>query len=172
MRPIQLFATALILSAVGVIQFLVALDAQGQEIPRDEYLRHIPLEYPKIVRQTKANAEMNLFGDITDPNQDVDPVDGINDHRHKVLLALAERFAPYLVLNSTMIPMDFRLFMEREEAFLLFVDTWNVSMNPPEFVNSETINWQALARPISEAGSRISDADLLRRSTAFLTESV
>ena len=159
MRLIQLLATALVLSAVGVVQLLVGFDAQGQEIPRDEYLRYLPLEYPTIVRQTEASVEMNLFGDITDPNQDVDPVDGINDHRHKVLLALAERFAPYLVLNSTMIPMDFRLFMEREEAFLLFVDTWNVSRNPPEFVSSETINWQALAHSTSEVRSPVPDAD-------------
>ena len=99
-----IFATALVFGTVGFVQLLVGLDAQGQEIPRAEYLRYIPLKYPPIVRQTEASVEMNLFGDITDPDQDVDPVDGINDHRHKVLLDLAVRFAPYLVLNSTMIP--------------------------------------------------------------------
>ena len=143
---------------------MVGLDAQGEEIPRDEYLRYIPLKYPTIVRQTDASVEMNLFGDTTDSEyQDVDPVDGIDDHRHGVLLDLAVRFAPYLVLNSTMIPMDFRLFMEREETFLLFVDTWNVSRNPPEVVNSETINWQALVCRTSEVGFRVPDADISDR---------
>ena len=171
MRLIQLFATALVLSTVGVVQLLVGLDAQGEEIRRDEYLRYIPLKYPTIVRQTEGNVEMSLFGDTTDPEyQDTDPVDGIDDHRHAVLLDLAVRFAPYLVLNSTMIPMDFRLFMEREEAFLLFVDTWNVSRNPPEVVSSETIKWQALARPTSEVGSRVSDADISDRRLLSLLE--
>lgn len=160
MKLIQRFATALVLSTVGVVQLWVGFDAQGQEIPRDEYLRYIPLEYPKIVRQTEASVEMSLFGDTADPEyRDVDPVDGIDDRRHKVLLKLAVRFAPYLVLNSTMIPMDFRLFMEREEAFRLFVDRWNVSINPPKLVGSEEIDWLALAPPTS-AGSRAVHADI------------
>ena len=117
MKLIQQFVTAIILATITVVQFLVVPDAQGQEIPRDEYLRYIPLEYPTIVRQTEASVEMDLFGDMDDPEyRDTDPVDGIDDRRHKVLLDLAVRFAPYLVLNSTMIPMDFRLFMERERS--------------------------------------------------------
>ena len=164
MRSAQPFATALVLTAVGIVYLFVGFDVQSQEIPRDEYLRYIPLKYPTIVRQTEASDEMDLFGDTTDPEyQDTDPVDGIDDHRHGVLLDLAVRFAPYLVLNSTMIPMDFRLFMKREETFLLFVDTWNVSRNPPEVVSSETINWQVLARPTSEVGSRVPDADISDR---------
>ena len=42
---------------------------------------------------------------------------------------------------------------------MLFVDTWNVSRNSPEFVSSETINWQALGGPTSEMGSRAVGAD-------------
>ena len=154
MRQIQPFVNVLILGIVGIVQLLVGLDVQGQEIPRDEYLRYIPLEYPKIVRQTEANAELHLFGNTEDPEyQDTDPVDGIDDRRHEVLLDLAVEFAPYLVLNSTMIPMDFRLFMEREKAFRLFVDRWNVSINPPKLIGSQEIDWHALSRPTSEAES-------------------
>ena len=133
---------------------------QGQEIPRDEYLRYLSLKSPEIVRQTEANAELHLFGNTEDPAyQDTDPVDGIDDRRHKVLLALAVEFAPYLVLNSTMIPMDFRLFMEREEAFLLSVDRWDVSKYPPKLVGVETIDWHLLPPPISEAGYQGARAD-------------
>lgn len=128
MRRIQPFVNVLILAIVGVVSLLVVLDAQGQEIPRDEYLRYLSLKSPEIVRQTEANAELHIFGNTADPAyQDTSPVDGIDDSRHKVLLALAVEFAPYLVLNSTMIPMDFRLFMERDEAFLLSVGRWDVS---------------------------------------------
>ena len=160
MRLIQPFVNVLILFTVGVVPLLVVLNVQGQEIPRDEYLRYIPLKYPKIVRQTEANAKLHLFGDMKDPEyQDTDPVDGIDDRRHKVLLNLAVRFAPYLVLNSTMIPMDFRLFMERDEAFRLFVDRWNVSINPPRLIGSQEIDWHTLSRSVSEAGSQVSYAN-------------
>ena len=155
MRSTQPFATALILVAVGVVYLFVGFDVQSQEVPRDEYLKYIPLKYPTIVRQTKASVEVNLFGDT---NQDTDPVDGIDDHRHKVLLDLAVRFAPYLVLNSTLIPMDFRLFMEREDSFPLFVDSWDVSRYIPRRVRSEEIDWQSLSRSTSEAGSQVPNA--------------
>ena len=161
MKKIQLFVNMLILVIVGVVPLLVGLDVQGQEIPRDEYLRHLSLKPPEIVRQTNANTELHLFGNAEDPEnyEDTDPVDGIDDRRHEVLLDLAVEFAPYLVLNSTMIPMDFRLFMAREEVFLLSVDKWNVSKYPPELVDVETIQWPTLSPPTSEAGSQESCAD-------------
>ena len=160
MRSAQPFATALVLTAVGVVYLFVGFDVQSQEIPRDEYLQYIPLKYPTIVRQTKANVEMDLFGAMENrAYQDTDPVDGIDDHRHKVLLDLAVRFAPYLVLNSTLIPMDFRLFMECEEGLPLYVDTWNVSRNPPKLVDCKKIKWQDLFRSTSEAGSQVANAD-------------
>lgn len=160
MRLIQPFVNALILVIVGVVSLLIGLDVQGQEIPRDEYLRYLSLKSPEIVRQTEANAELHLFGNTEDPAyQDTNPVDGIDDRRHKVLLALAVEFAPYLVLNSTMIPMDFRLFTERDEAFLLSVDRWDVSKYPPKLVGVETIDWHLLPPPISEAGYQGARAD-------------
>ena len=171
MRQIHPFLNVLILSIVGVVLLWVGLDAQGQEIPRDEYLRYLSLKSPEIVRQTKANADLHLFGNMDDPDyQDTNPVDGIDDRRHEVLLDLAVEFAPYLVLNSTMIPMDFRLFMEREEAFLLSVDRWDVSKYPPKLVDVETIGWHLLPPPPSEAGSRASRADSQDRHLLALLE--
>ena len=168
-RQIQPFVNVLILAIVGVVPLLVGLDAQGQEIHRDKYLRYIPLKTPEIVGQTKANAELHLFGNIKDPGyQDTDPMDGIDDRRHEVLLELAVEFAPYLVLNSTMIPMDFRLFMVREETFLLSIDLWNVSIYPLKRVGSEMIDWHVLPPPASETGFRESRADREDRRLRFL----
>ena len=159
----------LILAIVGVVLLLIGLDVQGQEIPRDEYLQYLSLKSPEIVRQTEANAELHIFGNTEDPEyQDTCPMDGIDDRRHKVLLALAVEFAPYLVLNSTMIPMDFRLFMERDEAFLLSVDRWDVSKYPPKLVGVETIDWHLLPPPISEAGYQGARADREDRHLRFL----
>ena len=161
-----------ILAIVGVVLLLVGLNAQGQEIRRDEYLQHIPLKHPKIVRQTEASDELHLFGNAEDLEgyKDAAPVDGIDDRRRKVLLDLAVEFAPYLVLNSTMIPMDFRLFMEREEVFLLSVDRWNVSISPPKHVGSETIDWHVLPPRTSAVGSRESRADIEDRRLLSLLE--
>ena len=171
MRQIQPFVNVLILAIVGVVQLLVGLDVQGQEIPRDEYLRYIPLEYPKIVRQTDANAKLHLFGNTEDPEyQDTNPVDGIDDRRHKVLLDLARQFSPLLVLNSTMVPMDFRLFMEHEKVCFLSIDKWNISSEPPKRVGSETINWQLILQPTSESGFRTSVADIEDRRLLCLLE--
>lgn len=143
MRRIQPFSTVFVFAIVGGVQLLGGLDVQGQEIPRDKYLQHLPLKYPTIVGQTKASVKMDLFGSPPGSEyRDMD-LDGIDDCRHKVLLDLAVRFAPYLVLNSTLIPMDFRLFMEREEPFLLFVDTWDISGDPVEHVRCEKIDWNA-----------------------------
>ena len=171
MRRIQPFVNVLILAIVGVVSLLVVLDVHGQEIPRDEYLRYLSLKSPEIVRQTEANAELHIFGNTKDPEyQDTGPMDGIDDRRHKVLLALAVEFAPYLVLNSTMIPMDFRLFMERDEAFLLSVDRWDVSKYPPKLVGVETIDWHLLPPPTSEAGYRAARADREDRRLRFLLD--
>ena len=171
MRRIQPFVNVLILAIVGVVSLVVVLDGQGQEIPRDEYLRYLPLKYPKLVRQTEANAKLHLFGNTKHSGyQDTNPVDGIDDRRHKVLLDLARQFSPLLVLNSTLVPMDFRLFMEHEEAFLLSIDKWNISSEPPKRVGSETINWQLILHPTSESGFRTSAADIEDRRLLCLLE--
>ena len=161
MRRFQPFVNVLTLVIVGVVTLLVGLDVQGQEIPRDEYLRYLPLKYPKIVCQTDASAELHLFGNMKDPEyQDTDPVDGIDDRRNKVLLDLARQFSPLLVLNSTLVPMDFRLFMEHEKVCFLSIDKWNISSESPKRVGSETINWQLILHPTSASGSRTAAADI------------
>ena len=86
MRLIRPFVNVLILAIVGVVPLLVGLDVQGQEIPRDKYLQYLPLKSPAIVRQTEASDELHLFGNTEDSEyKDIDPVDGIDDRRHKVL---------------------------------------------------------------------------------------
>lgn len=73
----------------------------AQVIPRDEYISYLPLHHAKLVEQATASAELNLFGDKSDPNyRDVNPVDGIDDRRFEILEKIAVRFAPYLVQNT------------------------------------------------------------------------
>lgn len=81
--------------------------AEAQEIPRDEYLRFVPLQYPRAASQTEANRRFDLFGDRDHPDYvDRDPVDGIDDRRGERLEALALRFAPYMVRNTTSVPRE------------------------------------------------------------------
>ncbi|UCC47621.1 MAG: hypothetical protein JSV41_08980, partial [Gemmatimonadota bacterium] len=118
---------------------------QAQAIPRDEYLKYIPLEYPSMVRQTKASAAFNLYGDMADPGyRDVAPADGIDDRGHQVLLDLSVRFAPYMVMNTTAIPMSWRRFMEQGAPFPLYVDTWDVSGAKPELIGTDEIDLASL----------------------------
>ena len=83
-----------------------------QAIPRDEYLNYLQLEYPRIVEQTGASAELYLYGNKSDTDYiDVNPVDGIDDERFKVLKRMALEFAPYLVQNTTTVPIDIKAFI-------------------------------------------------------------
>jgi hypothetical protein len=122
--------------------FINSTSLNGQAIPKEEYLEYVPLEYPRLIEQSPASVELHLYGDKNDPNyRDVEPVDGIDDHRHEILHEIALRFAPYLVQNTTSVPMDFKAFMEGRSAFPLYIDTWDVSKADPELVKTETIDF-------------------------------
>lgn len=126
---------------------LTVASATAREIPRDEYLDYVPLQYPKLVRQTDANVRLHLFGDREDPGwRDEDPRDGIDDRRNQVFQALALRFAPYMVLNTTSVPMDFRRFMDDRSSFRLFVDTWKLGGPDSELVSSMSLDWTNLGK--------------------------
>lgn len=121
--------------------------ARGQEIPRDEYLRQLPLSMPRLVPGPAATAELDLFGDPDDPAyRDVDPVDGIDDRRGRVLVELAVAFAPFLVQNTTDIPTNFEQYIRNRTSFPLFVDTWEISGEEPELVASKGVNLAVLGR--------------------------
>jgi len=112
---------------------------------QEEYIRFFPLSYPKIIKQTDASKMFALYGDTTDLGyQDVNPIDGIDDRRFKILQKIAVRFAPYLVQNTSAIPMDFKLFSKGRTGFPLYIDTWDVSKEKAELVQSQTINFVTL----------------------------
>ena len=136
-KPIPLSVCLLLLA--GAFQRVGA-----QEIPRAEYLSYMPLEVPRIIRQTPASERLQLYGDRDSPGyRDVDPVDGIDDRRHDVLQALATRFAPFLVQNTEAVPMDLKLFGEGR-PFPLYIDTWNTATGV-ELVGEESIDWLNVA---------------------------
>jgi hypothetical protein len=121
--------------------------ATAQEIPKSEYIEYEPLASPRIVGQTRASAAWHLFGDPADSTyRDVSPRDGIDDKRHDLLLGLAVRFAPYMVRNTTNIPMDFKGFITRRPSFPLYVDTWDVATARGHLLRTDIVDFAALAR--------------------------
>ena len=117
----------------------VPISSEAQQIPRAEYLRYVPLEVPRIIRQTPASDRLHLYGDLDDPDYiDIAPVDGIDDRRHRTLQDLAVRFAPFLVQNSEGMPMDHKQVWGG--AYPLYVDDWNTAM-ALDLIREETVNW-------------------------------
>lgn len=121
----------------------------AQEIPKNEYLSHLSLKYPRLVRQVEANRTFAIYGDNSAPSyRDVEPRDGIDDKRGLLLRQLGKRFSPYLVLNTTEVPLDFKHFMDKQGAFKLHIDTWNLAESPKDIIQEETIDFNALlAKP-------------------------
>lgn len=113
----------------------------AQEIPRDRYLRFVPLLQPRLTSQTEASRELHLYGDRADPSyRDREPVDGIDDRRGERLLALAARFSPLFVRNTTHRPIAFEGFIRRGPAFPLHIDTWELHRGGWTRVGSRTID--------------------------------
>jgi hypothetical protein len=131
-------------AALMLISLAVTMPAAAQ-IPRDEYLRYVPLTYPRIIRQTEASARFHLYGDAGDPSyRDADPKDGIDDGRAKWLNTLATRFAPIMIRNTPQFPMDFRVFYDRD-SFSIFMERWDVARATFSLLDSQQVDLATLA---------------------------
>ncbi len=132
------------LGAVLSIALVHAVPA-GAQIPQDEYLRYLQLQYPTIVRQTEASERLHLYGDRAAPGyRDESPRDGIDDARGARLVQLLTRFAPIMVLNSSQFPIDFRTFYGRD-AFPLSIDRWDISRHEYMLTGSTSVDMARLA---------------------------
>lgn len=134
---------------------------EAQQYPREEYLRFVPLEVPRIIRQTPASERLHLYGDLEAPDYvDVDPMDGVDDRRHRVLEELAVRFAPFLVQNSEGIPMD-HAEVWGGQPYPLNVDTWNTAMGL-DLIRQENVHWmEGAADPCTDLNPTSDDCRLL-----------
>jgi len=139
-RPSPCPLPALLLAA------LAAAPAQGQAVPRDRYLGYLPLDLPPVVRQTEASAAFTLYGDAKAPGyRDAEPRDGVDDARGRRLTALAARFGPLMVLNTSQAPLDFRRILQEHGGTILNVDTWNLLGQPATLVRTETVDLDEVA---------------------------
>ena len=147
--------------SIFLILLVTGIDHQllGQAVPREDYLQYLPLEYMRIIEQTRASVDLQIYGDPNDPAyQDTDPLNGIDDRRDRVLQKMAVRFAPYLIQNTTSAPIDFRVFMEGRSAFPLYIDTWNIAAPKPELVGTDLIDFASLGESDCRPGEMISDS--------------
>jgi hypothetical protein len=134
--------SALILALISLLAVCTDRSVLGQaHSTQKSYIGQVPLEYPRLVRQTDASLKLHLFGDREAPGyRDTSPVDGIDDSLGRVLHDLAVRFAPIMVQHTVAIPMDFRLWTEGSRTFPLHVDTWEVSQHDAELISAEAID--------------------------------
>ena len=111
----RIFAGAVVLLALGLGMETAPLAAQ--DIPQDEYLNYMPLDYRRIVRQTDASAAFHLYGNRDDPDfRDENPRDGVDDARGRLFHELGVRF----VLNMN------RAGSKRDLAFPLPIKHFHV----------------------------------------------
>ncbi len=144
-----------LLLAALVLPGLLPQRLDAQPIPKEDYIQYLPLSYAQIKRQADATAALTLYGDPDDPAyRDVEPLDGIDDQRHDVLMDLAVRFAPYMVQNTTAIPMDHKKFFEQSARFPLYVDTWDIFPEKPAILSTDAIDFVALATDSCEMSAR------------------
>jgi hypothetical protein len=140
----------------------------AEKINRTNYIRFLPIQYPRIIKQTPASARFKLFGDNTSSNyKDTSPADGIDDNRHKRLMDLSLQFSPIMIQNTFAVPMDFKKFMNLQSSFPLIVDTWDISKENAELKNTETINWPELGEPCLKREFEKDDCKLLKLLDKF-----
>jgi hypothetical protein len=101
--------------------FALTAYAYCESIGRYDYIKYLPPTEPKFVLQARASEEVRLFGD---PENDLSPVDGIDDTRAARLLELSRHFSPLMFRNTPYSrPVDFRKILESNPR--LYVDRWN-----------------------------------------------
>jgi hypothetical protein len=133
---------------------------QSQPIPRDEYIRFVPLEVPRVIRATPTSERLHLYGNPDDPDyRDVSPLDGMDDRRFEILEDLSIRFAPFLVQNTWGAPMDINMFRDDGMAMRLNVDTWNLMTRPKSLSSTEEVPFFPVA-PVPCTGPVDIDMDL------------
>jgi hypothetical protein len=121
------------------------LPSGGHHIPPQAYLQYVPLEIPRLVRATAETELVHLWGDRAAPGYvDEAPRDGIDDARGRVLLALAVRFSPYMVRNTSNVPMDWKRFVTQTRSFPLHVDRWELATTPVQLVRREEVDLRSL----------------------------
>ncbi len=128
-----------------VLSLALAAPLGAQAIGRDDYLRYLPLGEYQIIGQSAATDALHLFGDRAAPGyRDEAPRNGIDDGRDRLLAALARRFAPIMVRNTTSGPMFHEQFIANNPSWPLYVDTWEAGGPVPALRRSEAIDFRRL----------------------------
>jgi len=128
---------------------------------KQEYFGFVPLSYPRIVRQTEADSFLQLYGDRQAKGyRDEVPKDGIDDERGRLLQALGVRFAPYLIRNTSNVPMDLQKTQQISGYGTLTIDRWDIHAGA-KLTGTETVDFMKLASEPCPAGA-ISRDSLLK----------
>lgn len=131
---------------LGLTLLFPGIGLHAQEMDKPSYYGFIPLSYTRPVEQSGASSELMLFGDKSAWGYvDVNPKDGIDDRRGQNLHNLSVRFAPYLVLNTTNHPKDWKQFWNQGSSWPLYVDVWNTASEGGDLVREDQVDFLKLA---------------------------
>ncbi|AKU94622.1 hypothetical protein AKJ09_01286 [Labilithrix luteola] len=158
----------LVTLAAGLSTLATTCRAEAQHVPRETYLRYVPIGYPSIVRATPETERFGLY-DTSGVSEyvDVNPKNGIEDRRDAWLLALSVRFSPFMVRNTTSVPMDWKRFIRSQRDFPLTIDTWNVARSPATLTATNTIDFKRLDQGTCADDETSDDCALERLSQRF-----
>ena len=156
---------------VAVLALAVfAREAYGQ-VSRKSYYEQVP-PAPKLVGQTRASAELHLYGDRSLPGYtDVAPADGIDDRRAIRLSDIAERFSPILRRNNFSVPRDFRSI--EGMRLVMHADQWVDG----ELRHADSVDLRCCSSPVDTSlpdsgGAAIDDVKLVALLKTFDPRSV
>src|SRR5438067_233448 len=129
----------------ALLQSIPTHRADGQAIPKPDYVTYLPRDIALPVQATAGNQLFHLFGDSTTPGyRDEAPRDGVDDARALWLRGIAVRFAPWMVRKSVDFPLNFRPFIEGGEASTLFIDAFDLSQARPRLLDTKTVDFGRL----------------------------
>jgi len=153
-------------AALLVVISVLASSLRGQEtqMTPQEYFRFVPLNYPRIVRQTEADSAFDLYGGGA--AADTASRDGVGEERGRLLRALGFRFSPFLIRNTGNVPMNLEATQRLTGSTILTVDRWDIHATAT-LEGTTTVDFAKLASDPCPAGavSRDSLLALLRAET-------
>ncbi len=143
MKSLSVFAVS------SIIFGLVVFSSPAQKTTNSDYIKYLPLSYPKIISQTQASRDLELYGNTNNLLYCDSNKDGIDDNRYNRLKELCHRFSPILFKNTPYsIPLDFKGFFNKDATppSLLYIDTWDLAHDKPQILKRETINFALFDR--------------------------
>jgi len=115
---------------LSLVVSLISFSSVGSQSQPHDYIKYLPLNSPRIIGQTDASRDLGLYGD---PQNDINPVDGIDDDSYSRLLYLVQKFSPILIKNTNSAPMKIDSVKGTDK---IIIDRWDITVSPPKKIGN------------------------------------